>query len=56
MNMTIEMKEVILMSETSTCEICGAEIDLSTDGWMESDTGGDICAECVEDAECEDDE
>lgn len=33
----------------STCEICDAEIDLSEDGWMETDTG-DVCEECVNDA------
>ena len=35
---------------TSTCEICGAVIDISTTGWMETDTG-DVCAQCVRDAE-----
>ena len=36
---------------TSTCEICGAVIDLnSTTEWMETDTG-DVCAQCVADAE-----
>jgi len=34
---------------TSTCEHCDAEIDLSEDGWQETDTG-DACSECVEDA------
>lgn len=29
--------------ETSTCELCGAELDLSAPGW--------ICAQCVADAE-----
>ncbi len=37
------------MDTKSTCELCGNEIDLSTEGWMESDTG-DVCAECVNDA------
>jgi hypothetical protein len=51
-------KVVNRMSEEtkSTCEICGAEIDLESDGWMESDTGGDICAECVEAAKGHDEE
>lgn len=35
------------METKSTCEICGAEIDLTEDGWLESDTG-DICKDCVE--------
>ena len=35
----------------ATCEICGREFDINTEqDWMESDTG-DICGECVRDAE-----
>ena len=30
----------------TTCEICGATIDLASDGWLEGDTG-DICSDCV---------
>ena len=39
----------------STCEICGAEIDLESDGWMESDTG-DVCKDCVDAAKGHDEE
>jgi hypothetical protein len=42
------------MDTKSTCEICGAEIDLTTDGWREGDGAGDICADCVKAAEVED--
>ena len=37
------------MKTKSTCELCGSEIDLSQDGWQETDTG-DVCADCVNEA------
>ena len=39
----------------STCEICGSEIDLESDGWMETDTG-DACKDCVDAAKGHDEE
>jgi len=34
------------------CKNCDREFDINTDpGWMEADDGGDICGECVREAE-----
>jgi len=36
----------------ATCKNCGREFDINTEqDWMEADDGGDICGECVRDAE-----
>ena len=39
----------------ATCKNCGKVFDVNTEhGWMEADDGGDICGECVRDAETPD--
>ena len=39
-------------NEMATCKNCGKEFDINTEqDWMEADDGGDICGDCVRDAE-----